>query len=73
MDELLETLETVREACKNATVEMYKDTDFETIATKMNPALATCAKIVDDPVQTDAMTKFAEGKLSYAEMRMLCG
>lgn len=40
---------------------------------KFNPLLAHCAAIVDDPVQTDAMAKFAEGKMSYAEMRGLCG
>lgn len=40
---------------------------------KFNPLLAQCAAIVDDPVQTDAMAKFADGKMSYAEMRGLCG
>jgi hypothetical protein len=29
--------------------------------------------MLNDPVQTDAMAKFAEGKMSYAEMRGLCG
>jgi hypothetical protein len=40
---------------------------------KIDPLLAHCAVIVDDPVQTAAMAKFAEGKMSYAEMRGLCG
>jgi len=40
---------------------------------KFDPLLAQCAAIVDNPVQTDAMAKFAEGKMSYAEMRGLCG
>jgi len=40
---------------------------------KIDPLLAHCAVILDDPVQTAAMAKFAEGKMSYAEMRGLCG
>jgi hypothetical protein len=39
----------------------------------IDPLLAQCAVMLNDPVQTDAMTKFAEGKMSYAEMRGLCG
>jgi len=39
----------------------------------IDPLLAQCAVILNDPVQTDAMSKFAEGKMSYAEMRGLCG
>ena len=46
--------------------------DLEKIAT-IDPLLAHCAVIVNDPVQTAAMAKFAEGKMSYAEMRGLCG
>lgn len=38
-----------------------------------NELLGHCAVIVGDPVQTDAMARFAEGKMSYAEMRGLCG
>jgi len=41
--------------------------------TSIDPLLAQCAVIVDDPVQTAAMARFAEGKMSYAEMRGLCG
>lgn len=40
---------------------------------KLDPLLAQCAVMVGDPVQTEAMAKFAEGKMSYAEMRGLCG
>ena len=40
---------------------------------KIDPLLAQCAVLVGDPVQTAAMAKFAEGKMSYAEMRGLCG
>ena len=40
---------------------------------KLDPLLAQCAVILNDPVQTEAMAKFAEGKMSYAEMRGLCG
>jgi hypothetical protein len=39
----------------------------------IDPLLAHCAVIVNDPDQTAALAKFAEGKLSYAEMRSLCG
>jgi hypothetical protein len=39
----------------------------------IDPLLAQCAAIVDDPTQTTAMAKFAEGEMSYAEMRSLCG
>ena len=39
----------------------------------IDPLLAQCAVMLNDPVQTDAMAKFAEGKMSYAEMRGLCG
>jgi hypothetical protein len=39
----------------------------------IDPLLAQCAAILDDPAQTAAMAKFAEGKMSYAEMRGLCG
>jgi len=39
----------------------------------IDPLLAQCAVMVGDPVQTAAMAKFAEGKMSYAEMRGLCG
>lgn len=40
---------------------------------KFDPLLAHCATLVGDPVQTEAMSRFAEGKMSYAEMRGLCG
>jgi hypothetical protein len=39
----------------------------------IDPLLAQCAVILDNPKQTEAMAKFAEGKMSYAEMRMHCG
>jgi len=39
----------------------------------IDPLLAQCAVIVGDPVQTAALANFAEGKMSYAEMRSLCG
>jgi hypothetical protein len=39
----------------------------------IDPLLAHCATIVGDPVQTAALANFAEGKMSYAEMRSLCG
>lgn len=35
--------------------------------------LAQCAVFVNDPAQTSALAQFATGKMSYAEMRGLCG
>jgi hypothetical protein len=49
-----------------------RKTDLEKIAT-IDPNLATLAAFLNDPVQTSAMARFAEGKMSYAEMRGLCG
>ena len=46
--------------------------DLAKIAT-IDPLLAQCAVILGDPEQTSAMARFAEGKMSYAEMRGLCG
>ena len=39
----------------------------------IDPVLAQCAIMANDPVQTDAMANFAEGKMSYAGMRGVCG
>ena len=49
-----------------------KNDDLEVIS-KMNPDIASIAQSLNDPVQTKAMADFARGKLSYAEMRSLCG
>jgi hypothetical protein len=49
------------------------DANLDTIARNLNPQLAAVACFLNDPVQTDAMARFAEGKMSYAEMRGLCG
>jgi len=46
--------------------------DLAKIAT-FDPKLAEAAAYLNDPVQTSAMARFAEGKMSYAEMRGLCG
>jgi hypothetical protein len=46
--------------------------DLRKIA-ELDSNLALAAAMLNDPEQTAAMAKFAEGKLSYAEMRMLCG
>ena len=46
---------------------------LNTIARNLNPLLAECAVMVNDPDQTKALADFAEGKLSYAEMRARCG
>jgi hypothetical protein len=66
------------EVPRNAEITEQKDDDaevmsqFKKIAT-IDPLLAHCAVIVGDPEQTAAMAQFADGKLSYAEMRALCG
>ena len=46
--------------------------DLAKIAT-FDPNLASAAAFLNDPEQTSAMARFAEGKMSYAEMRGLCG
>ena len=66
-------LNTVRNTCEAATQDTFKGTALEGVAKNLSPQLAACAALVNDPVQTDAIAKFAEGKLSYAEMRALCG
>ena len=59
---------------QEAEVTEQKDTGDEVSSiAKIDPLLAQCAVILNDPVQTAAMAKFAEGKMSYAEMRGLCG
>lgn len=66
------------ETPQNAEVTEQSD-DGEEVASQLkkiatiDPLLAHCAVILDDPDQTAAMAKFAEGKMSYAEMRGLCG
>ena len=68
----------VEDPPQNAEITEQKDQGEEIssqlakIAT-IDPLLAQCAVMVGDPVQTAAMAKFAEGKMSYAEMRGLCG
>jgi len=65
---------TRRETPQDAEITEQKDQGPEvTSISKIDPLLAQCAVILDDPVQTAAMAKFAEGKMSYAEMRGLCG
>ena len=64
---------------QNAEVTEQKDDGEEVISSQLekiatiDPLLAQCAVIVNDPVQTAAMAKFAEGEMSYAEVRGLCG
>lgn len=53
-------------------MERAEEKDLEVIS-KMNPDLAKIAERLDDPLQTKALADFARGKLSYAEMRSLCG
>jgi hypothetical protein len=67
-----------REEPQEAVVIYQKDegeevtSQLKKIAT-IDPLLAHCAAIVGYQEQTAAMAKFAEGKMSYAEMRGLCG
>lgn len=49
-----------------------RKSDIEKIA-RFDPLLADVTEMVGDPLQADALAKFVEGNLSYAEMRMLCG
>ena len=63
---------------QKAEITEQKDTGDEVTSqlesiSKIDPLLAHCAVMVGDPDQTAAMAKFAEGKMSYAEMRSLCG
>jgi hypothetical protein len=68
-----EYLDEVHEAAKSVSAEEIAESeDLKKIAS-IDPLLAQCAVILNDPVQTAAMAKFAEGKMSYAEMRGLCG
>jgi hypothetical protein len=53
--------------------EVTEQSDDGSEVSSIDPLLAQCAVIVNDPVQTAALAKFAEGKMSYAEMRGLCG
>ena len=67
-----------QDAPQFAEVTEQKDDDDEVSSqlkkiTSIDPLLAQCVAMVGDPVQTSAMAKFAEGKMSYAEMRGLCG
>ena len=64
------TVETSQEA---EVTEQKDDGDEMTSISKIDPLLAQCAAIVGDQEQVAAMAKFAEGKMSYAEMRGLCG
>jgi hypothetical protein len=63
---------------QNAEIAEQKDQGSEVISqlkkiATIDPLLAQCAVIVGDPAQTAALAKFADGKMSYAEMRGLCG
>jgi hypothetical protein len=57
---------------QDAEITEQKDTDIEVIS-KYDPLLGGIAEHLNDPVQTAAMSKFTQGKMSYAEMRGLCG
>jgi len=62
--------------CPGAPVKPERPTEvhnLETIARNLDPQLAACAAFLGDPDQTAALARFAEGKMSYAEMRSLCG
>jgi hypothetical protein len=64
------------DACPSAPIKGPRPSNaanLETIARNLDPYMAKVAYILNDPVQTDAMARFAEGKMSYTEMRGLCG
>jgi hypothetical protein len=63
----------VEEPQKAEVIDQKDEGDEVASISKLDPLLAQCAVMVGDPVQTAAMAKFAEGKMSYAEMRSLCG
>jgi hypothetical protein len=74
LKEIHEYIGRVRDACQSADASMFTgDANLNTIARNLNPQLAAASSFLNDPVQTDAMARFAEGKMSYAEMRGLCG
>lgn len=58
---------------QNAEITEHKDKGDEEVTSQLkkiatiDPLLAQCAVILNDPVQTAAMTKFAEGKMSCAD------
>jgi hypothetical protein len=58
--------------CAEVTSTPPRKSDLAKIAT-LDPNLAAAAMFLGDPDQTSAMARFAEGKMSYAEMRGLCG
>ena len=70
---VLEYMGEIQEAAKSVSAEEIAASDELSKIATIDPLLAQCAVILDDPVQTAAMAKFAEGKMSYAEMRGLCG
>ena len=62
--------------CPGAPTKVREPADranLDKIARNLDPQLAVVAAFLNDPVQTEALAKFAEGKMSYAEMRGLCG
>jgi hypothetical protein len=63
----------VDEPQKAEVTEQKDEGDEVASISRLDPLLAHCAVMVGDPVQTAALAKFAEGKMSYAEMRGLCG
>ena len=72
------TVVTVEKPQKAEITEQKDDGEPEVISdlrkiAELDPNLAMAASVLNDPEQTAAMAKFAEGKMSYAEMRGLCG
>ena len=57
---------------QEAEVTEQKD-DGEEVSSRLDPLLSECAVMLGDMGQTAALAKFADGKMSYAEMRGLCG
>ena len=70
---VLDYLEEIQEAAKNVSDEEIAASEELSKISKIDPLMARFAAVLDDPVQTTAMAKFSDGKMSYAEMRGLCG
>jgi hypothetical protein len=70
---VVQTCRRVEKPQQAEVIEQKDDGEEVTSQLKIDPLLAQCAAMVGDPDQTAALAKFAEGKMSYAEMRGLCG
>jgi hypothetical protein len=73
MTEQEDTGEEVTSRCPDAPKKAPKVSNLEKISKNLGPDFAFAAVVANDQGQTAALAQFSEGKMSYAEMRMLCG